>query len=95
MVCIVDADTRFGPSYRQGYMTFGFIVHGDSSVSGHGPGVTPLLCGPAEKLQASHDLQANLANIFGVRQAAPAKPYVPLSGRSLSKSGLTGGRRIL
>ena len=95
MVCIVDADTRFGPSFRQGYMTFGVIVHGDSSVSGHGPGVTPLLCGPAEKLQASHSLEANLANIFGVRQAAPAKRYVPLSGRSLSKSRLTGGRSNL
>ncbi len=97
MVCIVDADTRFGPSYRQGYMTFGVIVHGDSSVSGHGPGVTPLLCGPAEKLQASHNRDANLANIFGVRQAAPPKRYATLSGRSLSKSSptATDGRRIL
>ena len=75
MIAITDADTRFGPSYRQGYITFGVIVHADSTVSGHGPGVTPLLCGQVRQLQAVLDQDANLANIFGVRQAKTPKSY--------------------
>ncbi|MDD5322852.1 MAG: DUF4438 domain-containing protein [Methylococcales bacterium] len=94
MIAIVDADTRFGPSFRQGYMTYGVIVHGDSTVSGHGPGVTPLLCGPAEKLRAIYKINANLANIFGLRQAVPPKSYATLSGRSLIKSEKISSRKI-
>ncbi len=82
MVGITDADTRFGASFRQGYITFGVIVHGDSTVSGHGPGVTPLLCGPVEKLRAIHTMDANLATIFNVRQAVPPKNFMKLSRRS-------------
>ncbi len=69
MVAITDADTRRGPLYRAGRVTIGVIVHGDSTVSGHGPGVTPLLTGPAELLRPQLDPQANLAEIFGVRRA--------------------------
>ncbi|SAL81539.1 hypothetical protein AWB67_05872 [Caballeronia terrestris] len=47
LVAIVDADTRRGPLFAQGRLTIGVIVHGDSTVSGHGPAVTPLLTGPA------------------------------------------------
>lgn len=93
MIAIIDADTRFGSSFRQGYTTFGVIVHGDSTVSGHGPGVTPLLCGPAEKLRAVHNADANLANIFGVRQAAPPKRYPTLSGRPFIKPVKIGSTR--
>jgi hypothetical protein len=78
MVAILDGDVRFGPAYRRGRITIGVIAHGDSTVSGHGPGVTPLLTGPVEQLQPVRDAQANLAEIFGVRSLPPARPYVPL-----------------
>lgn len=78
MVVIVNADTRFGPSFREGYLTFGVIVHADSSVSGHGPGVTPLLTGPTEVLQATVTEDANLARLFGVRKATPPRHYPTL-----------------
>lgn len=81
MVCIMNADTRFGASFRQGYLTFGVVIHSDSTVSGHGPGVTPLLCGSAEKLQAVQNSNANLANIFGLRQAVPPRNFMKLSRR--------------
>lgn len=70
MVAITDADTRRGPVYASGRVTIGVIVHGDSTVSGHGPGVTPLLTGPAALLRPVHDARANLAEIFGIRPAA-------------------------
>ena len=69
MVAITDADTRRGPMYREGRVTIGVIVHGDSTVSGHGPGVTPLLTGPAQALKPMHQPTANLAEIMGVRRA--------------------------
>jgi Domain of unknown function (DUF4438) len=86
MVAIVDADTRFGASFRQGYLTVGVIVHGDSTVSGHGPGVTPLLCGPAEKLHAIHNSNANLATIFNVRTPAPPQNFAKLHRRKTQNS---------
>jgi hypothetical protein len=69
MVAIVGGDTRFGPSMRGTRITIGVIVHGDSTVSGHGPGVTALLTGPSSQLQPLLDARANLAEILGVRRA--------------------------
>lgn len=85
MVCIVDADTRFGASFRRGFLTFGVIVHGDSTVSGHGPGVTPLLCGSTKQLQAIHNIDANLANIFGIRQARPPQSFAKISRATINR----------
>ena len=81
MVAIDGADTRFGPSNRQGWVTLGVIVHGDSTVSGHGPGVTPLLTGPAELLRTRHDPRANLAEILGIRTASPSRRKLTLIER--------------
>ncbi|WP_287128681.1 DUF4438 domain-containing protein [Candidatus Cyanaurora vandensis] len=78
-VAIVAADTRFGPSYRPGRVTIGVIVHGDSTVSGHGPGVVPLLTGPATVLRPSLDPQANLAVYYGLRTLTPARSYPTLT----------------
>ena len=80
-VAITDADARRGPVYRSGRVTIGVIVHGDSTVSGHGPGVTALLTGPAELLRPRHDLAANLAEVMGVRRAAPAREQRTLPER--------------
>ncbi len=81
MVAIVGADVRRGPSVREGRVTIGVIVHGDSTVSGHGPGVTPLLTGPASALQPVLQSAANLAEIFGIRRAVPAVAQPTLSER--------------
>ncbi|MGC4093195.1 MAG: DUF4438 domain-containing protein [Polyangiaceae bacterium] len=67
LVAIVGADTRMGPSFRSMNITIGVIVHGDSTVSGHGPGVTPLLAGPRTRFQVVRDPQANIAALFNVR----------------------------
>lgn len=85
MVAIIDADTRFGPSLRKGYTTIGAIVHGDSTVSGHGPGVSPLLCGRSEQLKTFLSPNANLAHIFEIRRAAIPKNAATLTGRTANK----------
>ncbi|MBB3193651.1 DUF4438 domain-containing protein [Roseateles terrae] len=73
LVAIVGADVRRGPIFRESRVTIGVIVHGDSTVAGHGPGVTPLLTGPAACLRPLMRPQANLAEIFGVRRAEPPR----------------------
>lgn len=85
LVAIVQGDARFGPSLRQDRTTIGIIVHSDSTVSGHGPGVTPLLTGPASKLQPISDPEANLAIIFDRRVLPPAKAYLPIAGKRINK----------
>ncbi len=82
MVAIADTDVRRGPSRRGGRITVGVVIHGDSTVSGHGPGVTALLTGPIERLAPYRDPAANLAAIFGVRTPAPPRQRLPLAGRN-------------
>lgn len=86
MVAIVHGNSQFGPSYQQGRTTIGIIVHGDSTVSGHGPGVTPLLTGPSHRLQPVRDEQANLAQLFDLRRLPPAKAHSPLANRRIQKA---------
>jgi hypothetical protein len=81
VVAICDGDARFGPSYRSGMVTIGLVVHGDSTVSGHGPGVTILMSGPSAILKPLSDPRANLAAIYRVREPAPLLPRHPLAGR--------------
>lgn len=81
LVAIVNADTRRGPSVRQGRVTVGIIVHGDSTVSGHGPGVTPLITGPAARLRPYLVADANLAAILGIRTPVPARQRATLPER--------------
>jgi hypothetical protein len=78
-VAIVGADTRHGPSYQASRVAVGVIVHGDSTVSGHGPGVTPLITGPATLFRLVHDTDANLAAVFGIRTPATPVNRAPLT----------------
>jgi hypothetical protein len=78
-VAIVGGDSRRGPSVRRDRVTFGVIVHGDSTVSGHGPGVTPLVTGPRQLFRLVRDADANLAAAYGVRRPEPARLRAPLS----------------
>lgn len=82
LVCIVDADCSRGPVHRSGYLTVGVIVHGDSTVAGHGPGVTPLLTAPANCLRPVHAPGANLAVVYGLRMLPPPRSYQPIHSRT-------------
>jgi Domain of unknown function (DUF4438), N-terminal/Domain of unknown function (DUF4438), C-terminal len=65
LVAIADLDARFNAGYRRGWMTLGLVVHGGSPLPGHGPGVTVLLTGPAERF----DLQAQADGYCGLGEA--------------------------
>lgn len=78
LVAVMDIDTCFGGHYRRGHVTIGVIVHGDSTVSGHGPGMAPLLTGPVSVLRPSRAAQANLAVVYGLRYLPSARRYRPI-----------------
>jgi hypothetical protein len=77
-VAIVDSDSRYGRAYRKGFVTIGVVVHGDSTVSGHGPGVVSLLTGEARHIQPMRDVNANLAYVLRIRRPQPGRPYPTL-----------------
>lgn len=77
-VAIADADHSFGRAVRSRSVSIGVIIHGDSTVSGHGPGVVTLLTGEARWLLPRRDPRANLAEIMGLRRLPPARQHPPL-----------------
>ncbi|MCF6147061.1 MAG: DUF4438 domain-containing protein [Candidatus Kuenenia sp.] len=77
-VGILHSDTRFGRSYRNGTITIGIVVHGDSTVSGHGPGVMTLLTATGKYLEPVRDPKANLAIALGLRKLPSVRAYRPL-----------------
>ncbi|WP_299414675.1 DUF4438 domain-containing protein [Acaryochloris sp. IP29b_bin.148] len=79
LVAIVQGDSQFGPTVKRGRNTIGVVVHSDSTVNGHGPGITPLLTGPAHQLEPVRETQANLAILFDLRMLPPAKSYQPIT----------------
>ena len=64
IVAIMDADCRFGRTYRSGAVTIGVVVHADCLVSGHGPGVTTLMTCKTDLIEPVLDKKANLADMF-------------------------------
>jgi hypothetical protein len=66
-IAIIDADTRYGRSFQKGFITIGIVVHSDSTVSGHGPGVVTLFSGYSHFIEPIKDVQANLAAVMGIK----------------------------
>jgi hypothetical protein len=103
LVAIVDADNAHGPLFRTGRITIGVIVHADSTVSGHGPGVTALMSGPCALLRPLHDANANIAHRLGVRRLATPrnertlveKTRARVSSRNLENSRLPRARNAI
>jgi hypothetical protein len=55
LVAVTDLDARWNIGYRRGFVTVGVVVHGSSPQPGHGPGITPILSGPATALAVTPD----------------------------------------
>jgi hypothetical protein len=66
-VAILDADSTFGRHYYTGAVSIGIVVHGDSYVSGHGPGVTGLLTSRSGEITPILDKRANIAHVLSLR----------------------------
>jgi Domain of unknown function (DUF4438) len=68
LVAIRNADHRFGRSYRQGAVSIALCIHGDSIMTGHGPGILTLMTCEQDAIEWSIDPQANIANYLKIRE---------------------------
>jgi hypothetical protein len=63
-VAILDADHTYGRIYYTGAVSVGVIVHSDSYVAGHGPGVATVLTSREGKIRPVIDGDANSAELI-------------------------------
>lgn len=64
LVYIEDHTNFHGPDYLKGAGTLGVIIHGDSFIAGHGPGVTVLLTSRTPVIKPKLNPEANLVNFL-------------------------------
>jgi hypothetical protein len=67
LVAVMDTDHRYGRGYKPGGVTIGLIMHGDSIMTGHGPGCQDMLVCANGEIEPVIDKAANLARILGIR----------------------------
>ncbi len=67
IVAIMDADQQHGRIYRTGAVSIGVVVHGNSRIAGHGPGVTTLLTSPEGNIEPYIDSDTNLRYLLNLR----------------------------
>jgi hypothetical protein len=80
LVALIDADNRYGRSHVEGWTTLGVVIHSESTVAGHGPGVVTLLSGPSRRFELVADSRANIANYLKIRTPRPPRdaPWLPV-----------------
>jgi hypothetical protein len=86
LVAVMDADNRYGRSRLEGFVSIGVIVHSESTVAGHGPGVVTLLSGPASVIVPVTDRNANIAHYLNIRTPRPPRAAIPLAARERAEA---------
>ena len=86
LVAVMDADNRYGRSRLEGFVSIGVIVHSESTVAGHGPGVVSLLSAPASVLVPVINRNANIAHYLNIRTPRPPHVAYPLAARERAEA---------
>lgn len=68
LVMLEDCDNTYGRGYKRGAVSIGIIIHGNSILMGHGPGVSTLLTAKNTVMEGRVSKQANLAEIMGIHK---------------------------
>lgn len=66
LVVIPNADHRYGRGYRNGAVSIALCIHGDSVMTGHGPGILTLMTCPESHIEWVIDPKANIANYLNI-----------------------------
>ncbi|MBL8132003.1 MAG: DUF4438 domain-containing protein [Anaerolineae bacterium] len=69
LVVIPDADHRYGRGFRKGAAAIALCIHGDSVMTGHGPGILTLMTAAEPVIEWVIDPKANIANYLNIREA--------------------------
>ncbi len=64
IVALMDQNCKQGFGYNKGSVSIGVVIHGDSRISGHGPGVTPIMSGTKDNISLKVDKNSNIKNHF-------------------------------
>ncbi len=64
IVALMDVDNSYGRIWHGGSVTIGVVIHSNSIVAGHGPGVSTLLTSLTGKIKPVLSEKANLAYYF-------------------------------
>lgn len=66
LVAVMDTDHRFGRGFKPGGVTIGLIMHGDSVMTGHGPGCQDMLVCANGEIEPVIDPGANIVRMLGM-----------------------------
>ncbi len=69
-VAVMDHDNVYGRTFRKGAVTIGIVVHSDSPLAGHGPGMMTLMSALDGKLVPVLEENANLGALLGIGRFA-------------------------
>ncbi|NWF38595.1 DUF4438 domain-containing protein [Mariprofundus sp. NF] len=69
-VAVLDHDNRYGRTYRKGAVTIGVVIHSDSPLAGHGPGMMTLMSACNGKLLPVISETANIGAIRSIGRFA-------------------------
>jgi hypothetical protein len=67
LIAIRHTDHRYGRGYQQGAVAIGLCIHGDSVMTGHGPGILTLMASREGRISWEIDPKANIAEL-GIRK---------------------------
>ena len=70
LIAIRHADHHFGRSYREGAVSIALCIHGDSVMTGHGPGILTLMTAREGCIDFELDPGANIAALMGLEDRA-------------------------
>ena len=66
IIIINHADHRWGRSFNDKYVSIAICIHGDSVMTGHGPGLMTIMTGERKFLDWKINNNANIANYLGI-----------------------------
>lgn len=66
VVAIQDHKSAYGWSYKKGALTIAVVIHGDSHLAGHGPGVQTVMTSPGGWFKPRIDQTANIGRYLGL-----------------------------
>ena len=68
LIVINHADHRWGRSFKKEYISIAICIHGDSVMTGHGPGIMTIMTGKRKDLGWNINKKANIKNILKVKK---------------------------
>jgi hypothetical protein len=68
LVVIPNADHHFGRGFRRGAVSIALCIHGDSVMTGHGPGILTLITVSEPLIEWIIDPSANIATYLNIRE---------------------------